>query len=91
MPHAQQALQLTLDLFDAGLIGLVDDENVGDLHDPGFERLDIVAHPRHQHHQRDRCQLRYSYFRLPHADRLDDHHVAARGGEEAREVGGRIR
>src|SRR4029453_11462042 len=30
-------------------IRLIDDEDVGDLHDAGFERLHFIAAPRHQH------------------------------------------
>ena len=41
----------------ARLIGLVDDEDVGDLEDPGLDGLDVVAHARHQD-DRTRCPPR---------------------------------
>ena len=74
-----------------GMVGLVDDEHVGDLHDPGLDRLDIVAHAGHQHHHGHLRQAGDLDFVLPDADGLDEHVVLARGVQQQRQVGGGAR
>ncbi len=59
-------------------IGLVDDEDVGDLHDPGLERLHFVAASGHGDHNRDVGGADDVDFILSDAHRLDDHDVLAR-------------
>ena len=72
-------------------IRLVHDEDVGDLHDPGLERLDLVAGARHQHDDRDVGGADDVHFVLAHADRFDEDDVLAGGVEDERGVGGRAR
>ena len=70
-------------------IGLVDDEDVGDLHDAGLHRLHIVAGAGHEHddrHVRGRDDV---HFVLADADGLDDDDVLAGGVEDERGVAGR--
>src|SRR6185369_4409371 len=73
----------------AGTIGLVDHEDIGDLHDSGLDRLHIVTHARDKHHYgylRDGSNLD---FVLPDADRLDDDVIPASRVHQARQIGGR--
>ncbi len=60
-------------------IRFVDDEDVGDLHNAGLDRLHVVAHAGHQHHHRHLRQRRDLDFVLSHAHGFDDHEVAAGG------------
>ena len=59
-------------------IGLVDDEDVGDLHDAGLERLHFVAGARHEDHERHVGRADDVDFVLADADRLDDDERLAR-------------
>ena len=59
-------------------VGLVDDEDVGNLHDPGLERLDVIAGARHEHDQGDIGGADDVHFVLPHAHGLNDDHRLAR-------------
>ena len=72
-------------------IGLVDDEDVGDLHDAGLERLHVVAGARHQRDDRDVGGADDVDFVLADADGLDDDDVLAGGVEDERRVAGRAR
>ena len=87
VPKRQHAFDLALRLLRAGPVGLVDDEDIGDLHDAGFDGLNIVAHAGDQHDHRDVGERRDIDFILPHADRLDDDEVESGGAEQARERG----
>src|SRR5262249_7649687 len=51
-PHAEHASDLLDGLLCTGEVGLVDHKHVADLHDPGLDHLDAVAHPWSQHYQR---------------------------------------
>ena len=62
-------------------LGLVDDEDVGDLEDPGLDRLDVVAEARHEHDGRRVRGAHDVDLVLADADRLDEDHVEARGVE----------
>ncbi len=42
--EAEHGLEFALHAFRAGLVGFIDDEDVGDFHDAGFDGLHIVAH-----------------------------------------------
>ena len=53
-------MEFQLHAVGAGLIGLVDHEDVGDLHDAGLDRLHVVTHAGDQHddgHLRDAGDL----------------------------------
>ena len=64
-------------------VGLVDDEHVGDLEDAGLGRLDAVAHPGCEQHHGGVGRAGDLDLGLAHADRLEQHDVAARGVEHA--------
>ena len=72
-------------------IRLVDHEDVGDLHDPGLERLHLVARAGHERHDRDVGGADDVDFVLADADGLDEDDVLAGGVEDERGVGGRAR
>ena len=63
----------------AGPVGLVDHEDVRDLQDPGLGRLDAVAHPGREQHQRGVGEPGDLDLALADPDGLDDHHVVAVG------------
>ena len=60
-------------------IGLVDDDHVGELHDPALDALELVTAGRrgHQHEQVD--QIRHRHLRLADADGLHDHQIEPGG------------
>jgi len=60
-------------------VGLVDDENVGDLEDAGFQRLDVVAGARWHEYGDGVGGADDVDFVLPRADGLDDDLVLAEG------------
>ena len=70
-------------------VRLVDDEDVGNLHDAGLERLDIVARAGHERHDRDVGRADDVDFVLTDADRFDEHDVFAGGVEHQRRIAGR--
>ncbi len=72
-------------------IGLVDDEDVGDLHDAGLEGLHLVAGARHDGHDRHVRRPDDVHLVLADADGLDQHDVEARGVEHRRGFSGRPR
>ena len=94
-PPRTCAAQVRLDRRDQPLgafaIGLVDDEDVGDLHDAGLERLHLVAGAGHQRDDRDVGGADDVDFVLADADGLDDHDVVAGGVEHQRRVAGGAR
>jgi hypothetical protein len=66
------------------VVGLVDDDDVGDLHDPGLQRLNAVSPAGHQHEQ-DRVGVVDDVdLGLPDADRLQEDVVAAGGVHQQR-------
>ena len=69
--------QVADDLLGAWPVALVDHEDVGDLQDPGLGRLDRVAHPRRDDHQRGVGQRGDLDLGLADADGLDADHVEA--------------
>src|SRR5262249_55007058 len=69
-------------------IGLVDHEDVGNLHDARLERLHFVAGARHQRDDRDIGGPDDIDFVLPYADRLDDDQFSAGAVEHERGVAG---
>src|ERR1019366_2042514 len=72
-------------------VRLVDDENVGDLHDARLDRLHIVAHARYEHHDGDVGKLHDIDFILSDPDGFHHHKIAATGIENGSNVGGGAR
>ena len=86
----QHRLDLGHHAIDSLAVGLVHDEDVGDLHDAGLERLHLVAQPRHEDHHAHVGGAHDLDLVLADADRLDQDHVLARGREHRDDViGGR--
>ena len=82
--HLEHDLHVGGHLVRALLIGLVDDEDVGYLHNAGFHYLHVVAHSRRQY-EADR--VRYLYYvdlRLADADSLYYDGVESAGVEYER-------
>ena len=69
-------------------VGLVDHEQVGDLHQPGLVGLHRVAPPRVDHHHRGVGLAGDLDLDLTDADRLDQHHVEADDVEHPGRLGG---
>ena len=66
------------------MIGLVDDDHVGDLHHAGLQCLDRVARAGHQH-EHDRVGVVDDVdLRLPHAHGLDEDVLATGRVEQQR-------
>ena len=91
LQHLHHRANLAPQLIGHRVIGLVDDENVGDLHDAGLEHLNRVAAARLQRDERRLRQLGDRDFALPDADRLDEHDVEAECVHQEHRVGGRAR
>ena len=72
----------------ARAVGLVDDEDVGDLHDAGLDGLNIVAHAGHQHHHGDLRVRAISISSWPDADGFDDDEIVAGGANRRAERSG---
>ena len=60
-------------------VGLVDHHEVGELHDPALEALQLVAAARRDEHEEEVDHRRDLHLRLADADRLDQHDVEAGG------------
>src|SRR5262245_30279881 len=87
MSQALLPFEFLLDFVRAWMIRFVDYENVGDLHDAGFEGLDVVAYARHQNDDGDRRDFGDFDFRLADAYGLHHDYVPACSAEEAYELG----
>ena len=72
-------------------VGLVDDEDVGDLHDAGLERLHFVARAGNERDDRHVGGADDVDLVLADADGLDDDDVLAGGVEHERDFAGRAR
>ena len=83
----EHLLEVAAGLLDAGPIGLVDDEHVGDLHQTGLVRLHTVA-PARVDHDDGRVRLAGDLdLDLTDAHRLDEHPLAADRIEDAQAQG----
>ena len=86
-----QPSNLAFHPFSAFVVALVDHENVGDLHDPRFDRLHVIAHAGNKNHNGDIGQAHDVDFILAHPHRLNHNDVAARGVEHRGDIGRRPR
>ncbi len=87
--QGDHVFELPVGVLRAVPVGLVDHEHVGDLQDAGLGRLDAVAHPRCQQHQRGVGQRGDVDLGLAHPHRLDEHHVEAGRVQHAQRLRGR--
>jgi len=87
--HLHHRSDLASHLIGHRVIGLVDDEDVGNLHDAGFEHLHRIAAARLESDERRLRQLRDLDLALPHPDRLDQHDVYTEGIHEQHSIGRR--
>ncbi len=69
-----------------GEVGLRHHHDVGELHEPGLQRLDLVAHPGRLHDHRGVHQGSDGDLSLARADRLHQHHVEADPCEHNRRI-----
>ncbi len=69
-------------------VGLVDDEDVRDLHDAGLERLHLVSRARHEGHDRHVGRAHDVHLVLADSHRFDQHDILAGGIEHQRRIAG---
>ena len=79
--HLEHHLNVGGHLVGPLLVGFVDNEYVGDLHDAGFHDLNVVAHAGGEDEAHGVGDLHDIDLRLPDADGLDYHDVKAAGVE----------
>src|SRR5688572_7308909 len=72
------------------MIGLVDGDHVGDLHDARLQRLDRVARAGHEDEQHCVRHARHLDLALTGADGLDEHDVLAEGVEQEQRLERRL-
>ena len=87
--HLHHRTDLASQLIGHRVIGLVDDKDVGDLHDAGLEHLDRIAAAGLKRDERRVRQLRDRNLALADADRLDEHDVETECIHEHDRIGGR--
>ena len=83
-PEREHALDLADHRVGERVIGLVDDDDVRDLHHPGLERLDRVAGAGHEHEHDGVGMVDDVDLGLADADGLQQHQVAPRRVHEQR-------
>ena len=86
-----QRAHFSLYPLGAVAVALVDDENVGNLHDASLNRLHIIAHTRDQD---DDCNIGKTHdinLVLPNTDRLNHDQVTASSVEYCCHIRGRAR
>ncbi len=86
--HLHHRADLAAKLVGHRVIGLVDDEDVGNLHDSGFEHLNRIAAPGLQCHDRGLCELGDCNFTLTDSDRFDQHQIETKGVHQQHRIGG---
>src|SRR5215213_4549499 len=72
-------------------VGLIDGKDIPDLHYPGFDRLDIVAHSVHENDHRYISRLHDVYFILSDANSLDNDLIIPARIEYRHRIDGRPR
>ncbi len=85
--EVEHRLEVPTGLAGAGTVGLVDDEQVGDLHQAGLVGLDGVAPPRVEDHQRGVGGRGHGHLLLSDPDGLDQDQRQADGAEDPEGVG----
>ena len=85
---ARHVLHFAFEAIRTGEVRLIEDENVGDLHDTRLERLHFVAEPGGQQDHHHRRQARDFRFVLTDTHSLDQDGVKAGGIEKDGEIHG---
>jgi hypothetical protein len=82
----EHGLDLDDHAVDTLAVRLVHHEDVGDLHDPRLQCLDLVAEPGHEDHDAHVGRAHDLHLVLADPYRLHEHHVLAGGGEHGDDV-----
>src|SRR5678815_898831 len=77
-----------LHLLDSGTIALIDNEDISDLHDAGFESLDVVTHARHENHDRHVSEFHNIDFILPDSHGFNEDRMTCGGIQHSNHIGG---
>ena len=85
--QVEHLLEVPPGVVDPGPVGLVDDEHVADLHQPGLVGLHRVAPAGVDHHHGGVGRARDLHLDLADADRLDDHPPVAHRVEHPDRLG----
>jgi hypothetical protein len=88
--EAEHAADLAHHRVGQRMVGLVDDDDVGDLHHARLERLDGIARAGHQHQHDGVGVVDDVDLRLADADRLEEHVVAPRRVHQQRRLQRRL-
>src|SRR5712692_5831128 len=86
--EVQHGVELLLESFGAFAVGLVDHENIADLHESRLHVLHVIAEARHEHHQGAVRQAHDIDFVLADPHGFDQHQLFARGVEQQRDIAG---
>ena len=88
--HGQglQGANLTFHSLSAFAVALVDNKNVGNFHDAGFDALHIIAHAGDQNYNRNICESHDVHFILPNAYGFDHDQVSTGSAQDGRDIGG---
>jgi hypothetical protein len=89
--QAEHRLDFGDGAIGAVTVGLIDDKDICDFHDAGLQRLHLVSHSGHEHHQRHVCGARNLDFVLPDSDRFDRDEILAGRVEHQGRIRGRAR
>src|SRR5262249_13719266 len=89
--HLKQRDQLPFGPLDAFAVGLVDDEDVADLHNARLDRLNVIAHSRYEHDDRNVGGLHDVHFVLSDADGFDQRPIVSGGFQNRNGVNCRAR
>ena len=93
LPHCErlQCTNLFFHALAAFMIALIDNEDIGNLHQSGLHALNVVAQARHKNHDDTIRQPHDIDFVLPDADGLDQHLLLTRSIQQQRHLGSRAR
>ena len=87
--QTQHELQVVAQLVRAGTVGFVDDEQIGDFHQSGFQRLNRIAGFRNENDHTRIGGARDIELRLTHANRLDQDAIEPERVEDVGDLAGR--
>ena len=91
VPELEDRAHLVEHRLRGGAVHLVDRDHVGDLHDPGLQRLHRVARAGHEHEQDGVGDPDHLDLALPRADRLEQDDVLSGRVEHEQRLQRRLR